>query len=293
MESDLNAYILMEYTLSNLTTTNKQFLWEEVDSVVPAMVEILENGYFERSSGQLEYNEFAITIDSINNVDVSSLSASRELYNALDVSNVWDTPITLGATIDIEKTSASLVTSNTDHEFSSWTNGEFEAYFNNSGLSFGVESSADEMAVIDKFTDSDTTESDNTAVMTGIVILAAGVFVSGCAFLWDKMPLTRSDESTWQAPFLLSIHLYDFVSDCLLTYIIAEVAYDEGISIYSIHFWLAAASVATIILPMLLNTAYAAKIQQQESVRGNPAARVWFVICTRCFSRSAIMLLKQ
>ena len=108
--ADYDAYILMDYSLNGLSTANKMTLWENVHSVIPSMTEILEKGYNQRSSGQLEYKEFGLTIDTINGVDISSLiptdstrrrrrrrrlisDASKELYDALDVSNVWHTPL--------------------------------------------------------------------------------------------------------------------------------------------------------------------------------------------------------
>lgn len=100
--ADYDAYILMDYSLNGLSTANKMALWENVHSVIPSMTEILEKGYNQRSSGQLEYKEFGLTIDTINGVDISTLvptrrrlisDASKELYDALDVSNVWHTPL--------------------------------------------------------------------------------------------------------------------------------------------------------------------------------------------------------
>jgi len=275
-----DGYIEMEYSLHNLSTENKMTLWEDVDSVVPEMKVILEKSYLEMSSGQLEYREFGLRIDSINGVDISDFistnaeSGSKTLYNALDVSNFFQLPVTLDATIDILQTSASLVVDNSNQEFAGYAAIGFRELFNNSYISFSVDTASSEMVVIDKSATAETV--DNTALIIAVTILSVGAVVSLVAKLWDKSSKTSSDDSSFMSPLFIAIHLYDFASDIILCCKIGEAASDDGIDLYSTYLWLTIASVSTIVVPLLLNTWYAVRIQQQTAIQGNPAARVWF-----------------
>ena len=282
--SDYDAYILLDYSLNGLSTANKMTLWGNVDTVVPEMTEMLERGYNQRSSGQLEYQSFGLIIDSINEIEISSLittdansDTSKELYDALDVNNLWMTAVTLSVTIDIEQGLAALVTGNTDDEFAAKMNENFQGYFNNSGLSFEIETSPDALVAVVVDSDSDDTET-NWVWNAAIIILATGALTSGAAFLWNKLP-TNSDESEWIAPFMLSLNVYDVVSDIFLLYSIAMEASDDDFSFDSSHTWLAAASFTTIAIPFVLNAVYATTIQRQPAVKENPDARVWYVTC--------------
>ena len=271
------------YSLHNLTTANKLAVWREIDVMVPQMVYVLRRGYSVRSSGQLEYQEFALSINSLNDVDITSMvtadaaTGSTELYNALDISNFWSLPLYLDVTIDIVSTSGSLVTGNTDSQFAEWTEGEFQDLFNNSNATFKVETAESELEVVLKDTGVEST--DNTALIWVIVIASGGFMAAGCAFIWDKLPMTNSDDSSWITPLLVAIHLYDFLSDILLSITIGTAAAEEGIEWESTLLWLFVGSVATIVIPLLVNTFYAMRIQGEESVKGNPSARAWSVLC--------------
>ena len=277
-----DVYIAMEYSLHNLSTADKRTIYQDAASVIPEMAEILERGYLERSSGNLEYSQFSLRIESINDVIIDSLidtnaaSGSISLFNALDVSNEFGYPVVLGVIIDILTTAASLITGNSDDQFEDIVQIDIQNLFNNSNVTFRVSTLAEEIEIVGKY--SQEQSSNNTPLYSAITILSIGAVSSAAAFIWDKVPFTNSDESRWMAPMFLAIHLYDFVSDIILCYTISKSALNEGFDHNSTLLWLAIGSAATIIVPLLLNTLYAMRIRRERTIIGNPTASNWCVI---------------
>ena len=277
-----DVYIAMEYSLHNLSSANKRSIYQEIDSVIPEMTGILERGYLKRSSGNLEYSQFSLCIESINNVIMDHLtdsgagSGSDSLFYALDVSNEFGYPVVLGIIIDILSTTASLVTGKSDDQFEEIVQIDIQNLFNNPNITFRVDTSVEDMEIIAKY--SAEQSQDYTPIYTAISILSVGALSSGAAFIWDKVEATNSDESRWMAPMFLAIHLYDFVSDITLCYTISKSALRDGPDLNSTLLWLAIGSAATIIVPLLLNTLYAMRIRKQKTIIGNPTASNWYVI---------------
>jgi len=191
-----------------------------------------------------------------------------------DVSNFFQLPVTMDVTIDILQTSASLVIDNSNQEFEANAATAFQELFNNRHISMSVDTAMSELVVIDKGITIEST--DNMALIIASIILSIGALVSLAAFLWDWSSKTPSDDSRFMAPLFVAIHLYDFVSDIILCYKISEAAHENGYDLYSSYLWLAVASAATIVVPLLLNTWYAVRIQQQKVIQGNQTASVWF-----------------
>ena len=287
-----NGYIETQYSLHNLSTANKLFIGQSPALTVSKMIEILERGYLERSFGNLEYKDFSLRIDTINDVVVDTNTDLTTLSKALDLKwsgSRWTSiasPMVLGATVDIIAEAASLIKGNSDDQFSSVVTVEFQGMFNNSDVLFVVDTSEEDMEIIAKY--SAEQSPDRTPIYTAISILSVGALSSGAAFIWDKLEATNSDESRWMAPMILSIHLYDFVSDIILCYTICKSALNEGVDHNSTLLWLAIGSAATIIVPLLLNTLYATRIRKQKTIIGNPTASNWCVFLVSILSESDI-----
>merc|ERR1719361_470276 len=117
------------------------------------------------------------------------------------------------------------------------------------------------MLVLNKFDDTVSEANDYTILIFNILIVVSGATLSGAGFIWDTTG-KKSDDSSWIAPFLLSIHIYDFASDILLSYTIWTAAIVAGLYFESTLLWLGIGSIATIVIPLAMNTFFAMKIQQ-------------------------------
>ena len=71
-------------------------------------------------------------------------------------------------------------------------------------------------AEIPKFDSSEDTE-DNTAIYASIGIVSAGACASLAAFAFNKMPNEKVDNAAFFVPFLISLNMYDFISDINLS----------------------------------------------------------------------------
>ena len=83
------------------------------------------------------------------------------------------------------------------------------------------------------------------------------------------------DNAAFLVPFLISLNIYDFISDINLSITIfshTDLEYDAS----NMILLLAIGSVFFIVLPYFSNLWYAMRINKQEAIQNCPSARAWF-----------------
>eukprot|EP01083_Nonionella_stella_P139707 426756_1 len=266
---DIYKYrILVQYALSNLTTSNVEFIVNNTLKAANAMQQIIERRYF--SDETLEYSQFYVYIESINDKNFREESEDETL-TVYDLDILYlKAPVILDTQIDCaERVSDSILIKTATDSFTETVQSEMRTYFDNNHLIFSVESDTDELRAQSKFGPAP----DYTAVYLSIAVLVLGFLGTAAAFLMNQMSGTKVDNADFAVPLLISIAMYDFYSDINFA---IQVWYRASGTMDDLKTWLAIGATFFTITPLVTNLAYAMRISRQKTIEMNPAARAWF-----------------
>eukprot|EP01083_Nonionella_stella_P317665 1157779_1 len=170
----------------------------------------------------------------------------------------------------VEVVSNSLIIKTHTESFGPIAQSAFRDYFNNQYLLFTVVNDDDELRAIPKFLHSE--PPDLTVVYLAVFIVSCGILCSLAAFAMNKTS-SKVDNSSFLVPFLISLGIYDFVSDINFT---IQVWQKASFALSDVVTWLGASSTFFTLLPLASNLIYAMRISKQKTINANPAARAWF-----------------
>eukprot|EP01083_Nonionella_stella_P064448 167937_1 len=229
-DDDYRYYVPIQYSLSNLTTFNVQFIVNSTEEVVHAMQEIIERSYFTEET--LEYSQFYVYIMSINGKNIRK----QEELTVYDLDILYlEKPMILETEIQcVKRVSDSLIIKTHTESFETSAQSAFRDYFNNEHLLFTVVD--DELEAIPKFSSSE--PPDLTVVYLSVFIVSCGILCSFAAFVMNKKG-GKVDNSSFLVPFLISLGIYDFVSDINFT---IQVWQKASFALSDVVTWLGASS---------------------------------------------------
>ena len=102
--------------------------------------------------------------------------------------------------------------------FQSAVTTELQTYFNNSNLIFNISESDSVLFEEQKFTTSTPEETEDALVIIlSIIIVCIGAMVSLSAFLFNKWPATKADNTKFITPLFIALAIYDLISDINLS----------------------------------------------------------------------------
>eukprot|EP01083_Nonionella_stella_P185548 676863_1 len=274
-------YVSVKYSVSKLTANNIDFIVNNTETAVNAMQEIIERNYHAKET--LEYHQFYVYIKSINDKYIAD--EEIPVVTAVDLAVLYlNEPMILDTDIECEERVQDSIISKTEKEsFTDSAERGLRQYFDNNNLEFEVSTS--KLEALQKFPSPDTVNWD--VVILSVFIVSGGILCSFGAFVINKMSSTKVDNAAFTVPFLVSLGIYDFISDINF----ARQVWDKAaIRLQDILTWLAIGSTFFTVLPLVSNLLYAMRISKQKTIRENPAARTWFqthlngfiVICFSC-----------
>eukprot|EP01083_Nonionella_stella_P019334 53772_1 len=302
--------IAIEYMIHNLSVDNKQLIVDDTRSVVGAMERMIESGYFDENNN-LFYTDIWLVIQEINGVNVEeqeqeiSTNAAGDDGKALtvydlDILNQEHRPMILSSNIECDGLDAQIIikrshTSSFAEHVEEW----FQTYFdNNTDIYFAVFTDAEDLTEALKYPPAEEEATDSTALALSIVIVSIGAVISVAAFAFNKASSTKGDGSSFMVPLLVSLNIYDFISDINLSISIFK---NERIkySVDNIVLWLGVLSVVFIVFPFSSNILYAMRITSQSAIKQSPSARAWLtkhlamfiVLCIACAGTYPVLLL--
>ena len=271
------------YSCTKLTRINKELIARNTSEFVATFEQIIEFFYFNEDSG-LRYKDFMVQLLYINGKIVNSVRTRRMLLSDteltlydLDPDDINRLPINFTTVIETSSGKEDVITSATKGgEFKNGVQESLRQYFNNSNIIFDVATSNEALVAESKFaTPVPEEQEDLTVLYLSIVIVSCGLLASAAAFIYNNLKSTAVDNAKYFTPFLITLAVYDFISDINLS--LQIYGNDESaISMTNIYFLLGSASILFIVLPFIINLWYAMRINSQETIQNSPSARAGF-----------------
>eukprot|EP01083_Nonionella_stella_P287562 978863_1 len=210
--------IEIEYEVKHLNANNKYFVVENTHRVVHRFEEFIERGYFDEVD--LQYTDFWCDIYEINGANVESLNddTSHTALNVydLDILNQYpDQGMVLTTRIECDGDDGEIILKrSTTSTFTNAVREWFADFLNNSNIEFSIATPLDTLQEELKFpTDEPADTEDVTAMYLSIAIVTMGAMLSLSALAFKKSGKSKVDNTDWIAPLLISLGIYDFISD--------------------------------------------------------------------------------
>eukprot|EP01083_Nonionella_stella_P191937 709977_1 len=317
VDEEYDTRIKIEYEVKHLRTNNKYFIAQHTREAVGMFEQFIEKGYFDEGN-DFRYTDFWCNIYQMNGKSVSvdatdpdTISANAEagdettnedaLITVYDLDILDQNPskgLILSTAIECDDQDGEFIIKRTGTSvFQDVVQESFREYLNNSDITFTVATSADALQEESKF---DTPkEEDKTAIYLSIVIVSAGSIVSLSAFIYNRAGSSKVDNTAFVAPLLVSLGLYDFISDLNFAIQIFKNIDPIEYTMKNIYVWLGILSIIFVVLPFGANLVYAKTINSQKSIRESPSAREWFaahlgqfiLICILCSGTYPVLVL--
>eukprot|EP01083_Nonionella_stella_P298711 1013867_1 len=290
--------IEIEYEVKGLAAKDKHFIVDNARLAVGTFKQFVEMGYFSEAN-DLKYTDFWCDIYEINDVNVETLDDDTPLsiYD-LDILDQYpEQGMILNTRIECDGDNGEIVIKRSGTSiFTDSVQELLVEFFNNSHIEFSVATSDDALQEELKFPPNK--PEDTTAVYLSVVIVSLGAIVSFAAFVFKKSGKSKMDSAKFLAPLLVSLAIYDFVSD--VNFAIQIFKNDEiEFTVNNIFVWLGVLSLIFIVSPFVTNIIYAKNITSQRAITQSPSARSWFsqnlgqfiLICILCSGTYPVLIL--
>eukprot|EP01083_Nonionella_stella_P085068 235619_1 len=284
-ETDLPYWIDIIYELRDYTETNLHFIVNDSVGFVEAMQEICEMHYFPAVS---TYYGFVVVINEVNGVAVERDGAQRRRMTQNDEDEASDIeldiamddlysfelqqPIQLTSQIFAQDANiaGSIITRSKADTFSDEVQADIRDYFSNDAITFKIDD-VDALRALDAIPP----PIDWTVMILSVIVVSFGFIVSMAAFAVNKQPRSKVDNSAFSAPLLVSLQIYDLLSDINLGFV--TLGRDDMVPKFSNPFFLCGAGILFFtVMPFVSNLWYAMTLPQQKVIAQNTAASTYF-----------------
>eukprot|EP01084_Bolivina_argentea_P303790 524596_1 len=279
MTNPYDSYIGITYSLRGLTPISIQFMLQQIYNTTNDIRSIIETGYVVHKllieEWRLNYYEFTIEILTINDMSIAHISRDKYSY-------IYSDEILLKSRILCDKFQCNYIIKDYDKQkFEETVTTKLRVYFNESidtpqniyNLLFSVKSMDDKPS--DLYPASIETPK---YFFYAILIISASISLLGIiALVFNKTSRPKLpgfnivDDGKWMALIIFSLQLWDFASDCNLSYELwttNNIWSDVTILIISVGVTL------FIFIPYTVNLFIAIRIKRV--LKNNQAAKTWF-----------------
>eukprot|EP01083_Nonionella_stella_P099736 280460_1 len=292
------------YEVKNLTPNNKRFIVDNTRLAVDTFEYVIERAYFDEAN-DFKYTDFWCDIYEINGINIesatvdSSGSATTPL-SIYELDQYPDQGMVLSAKIECDGDNGEIVIKRSGTTlFTDVVQESLVIFLNNSNIEFTVVTSEHVIHEELKFPTTEPEElEDLTAMYLSMCIVSVGALQSFAALIFKKSKRSNVDSTVWIAPFLVSLAMYDFISDVNLA---IQMFKNDQIEykINNEYLWLGGLSLVFIVLPFIMNIFYAKNIRSQKVISESPSAQSWFtaylgefiLICILCSGTYPVLIL--
>eukprot|EP01083_Nonionella_stella_P085069 235621_1 len=304
-EIDLPYWIDIIYELQEYTEANLYLVLNDSVGFIKTMQEICERHYFQAVS---TYTGFVLQINEVNGVQVvrgdiaqqrRRMKEEEDAAETMEINIEMDDlysfqlqqPIQLTSQIFAEDSfiAGSLITRSKAHAFSKEVQTDIRDYFTNYQITFNI-NDVDALRYLDE---EPAPPTEWTVIIVSIIVVSCGWLTSMAAFVVNKQSDSKVDNASFLAPLLVSLQIYDLISDVNLGFVILSNT-AMVVSLSNAHFLCGGGVLFFTVLPFISNLYYAMTLPQQKIIAENTAASAYFknkltefvllVVCTGgCF----------
>eukprot|EP01083_Nonionella_stella_P304165 1055756_1 len=273
------------YELRGYTEDNLQFIVSDSVGFIEEMQSICEMHYFPAVS---RYGGFVVEINAVNDVLVDRGERRRRLQEEIEEKqmsielNIDDLysfelqqPIQLASQVRTEDgdIAGSIITTSKALRFSTQVQKDVRSYFSNDQITFSI-NNADALTALDEIPPPPDPTQRNLVIVS-ILVVFVGFIISMAALAVNKKKDSKVDNAAFAAPILVSLQIYDLMSDLYLC--IEILSKDEMVASVSNPYFVCGISILSFtVLPWFSNLYYAVTLPQQKVIKQNTAASTYF-----------------
>eukprot|EP01083_Nonionella_stella_P288803 982725_1 len=289
-------YVPIRYLVGNLTIPLKRKIAANKSRIIPWMETIIEGGYFNEEF--LEFNQFEVAIDAINDEEMDDISDSSFLTwgkqndllafdarvfckyaHCVFIANI-DHNSTRSANANAEATSTPSEC-NELSKFQAIVQCNLAAFFARHGVIFTVHNAyllSSESVVCFRNCDDPSGQETEYVFYTSLAITGTIILFAMFAFLFNKGKFPNLpgfhpvDDAQWLSVIIFAVQFWDFTSDVNL----CVELWGRDLSINMLILISAIGSTAFVIIPYLANLIIAINIKKSGIIRNNESAKTWF-----------------